>query len=250
MPNLPPLNDDDRARYEWQMWTPGFGEEGQQKLKGASVLISRAGGVGGTVAYELAAAGIGKIVIAHAGETKPSDLNRQLLMTTENMGKNRADCAAKTLIALNPTIEVVPISENISDDNAERIVSMVDVVVDCAPLFPERYAMNAQAVAQGKPMVECAMYDFESHLTTIVPGQGPCLRCLYPEAPPYWKREFPVFGGVSGTVACLAAVEVIKVISGLGQPLIGRLLQIDMRDMTTKTLRVAREPDCAVCGSI
>ncbi len=250
MAEPPPLNDDDRARYEWQMWMPNFGEEGQRKLKGASVLISRAGGVGGTVAFELAAAGVGKIVIAHAGNTKPSDLNRQLLMTTDNLGKNRAECAKRTLAALNPTIDVVAISENISEENAERIVSMVDVVVDCAPLFPERFAMNDQAVAQNKPMVECAMFDFEAHLTTFVPGQGPCLRCLYPEPPPHWKRQFPVFGAVSGTIACLAAVETIKLIAHLGEPLIGRLLQIDMRNMTTRTLRVAREPGCPACGSL
>ncbi len=246
-PQLPQLTDEERATYEWQMWVPGFGEYGQRKLKSASVMISRVGGVGSVVAYELAAAGVGKLVLAHGGNVKFSDLNRQLLMTHDWVGKPRIESIKRRLLELNPRLDIVAHGENVNEDNAADLVAQADVVVDCAPLFPERYAMNRAAVEQGKPMVESAMYEMDAHLTTIIPGQTPCLRCLYPEDPATWKRQFPVFGAVSGTVACLAAVEAIKLIAGLGEPLAGRLLTIDMKCMTTRTLNVRRDPDCPVC---
>lgn len=243
------LSDDEKAVYEWQMSVADFGEAGQQKLKDASVLISRVGGVGGVVAYQLAAAGVGRLVLAHAGNVKPSDLNRQLLMTHSQLGKSRIESAARRLQELNPRLEVVPVAENVNADNAARLVEQADLVVDCAPLFPERFAMNAAAVAAGKPMIECAMYELEAQITTLVPGQGPCLRCFVPEAPPSWTRQFPVFGAVSGTVACMAAMEAIKVIAGLGQPLIGRMLKFDLRDMRFHTVPLARRPDCGTCAT-
>ncbi len=249
MASSQPLTPEEKSIYEWQMWVPGFGEEGQEKLKGASVLISRCGGVGSVVAYELAAAGVGKFVLAHAGNVKPSDLNRQLLMTYNWLGKPRIVSVARRLKELNPRIEIVPVAENVNENNAERLVQQVDLVVDCAPLFDERLLMNREIVRQGKPMIDSAMYDMEAQLTTIIPGQTPCLACLYPSPPPQWKRQFPVFGAVSGTIACLAAVEAIKTISGLGQPLHGKLLTIDMRDMSFHKVNIKRNPQCSVCGT-
>lgn len=246
--STPSLNDHERAVYEWQMWVEDFGEAGQQRLKGASVMISRAGGVGGLVAYQLAAAGIGKLVIAHAGNVKPGDLNRQLLMTHDWLGKPRIESIERRLRELNPRLEVIGVGENVNAENAERLVQQADLVVDCAPLFPERFAMNEQCVRQNKPMVECAMYELEAQCTTFVPGRSPCLACLYPQAPPMWKRQFPVFGAVSGTIACIAAVEAIKLIAGFGEPLIGRLLQCDLRSMNFRTLTIQRRPECEVCG--
>ncbi len=244
------LSDTDRATYEWQMWVPDFGESGQLKLKNASVMISRCGGVGGLVAYQLAAAGVGKLVIAHAGNVKPSDLNRQLLMTHAGIGKPRIDSIQRRLHDLNPDVEVICIGENICEANVAGLVDQCDVVVDCAPLFAERFAMNAECVRQCKPMVECAMYELEAQITTILPGQSPCLRCLLPETPETWTRQFPVFGAVSGTIACMAAMEVIKVVAGLGQPLIGRLLRFDLRDMNFHMLRVERLKDCSICSHL
>ncbi|MCA9446992.1 MAG: HesA/MoeB/ThiF family protein [Candidatus Omnitrophica bacterium] len=231
------------------MWVPDFGEEGQEKLKGASVLISRAGGLGGVVAYELAAAGVGHLVIAHAGATKPSDLNRQLLMTHDWLGKPRIESIQKKLNDLNPHIRVEGVGENISESNVEGLVSKVDLVIDCAPLFEERYLMNREAVRQNKPLVECAMHDLEAHITTIAPGKTPCLSCLYPEKSEEWRREFPVFGAVSGTVGCMAAMEAIKVISGLGEPLLNRMVTLDLRHMEFRKLKIYRDPDCAICAS-
>src|SRR4051794_14797724 len=132
-PSLPPLTDDDRATYDWQMWVPGFGEPGQRKLKAASVLVSRVGGLGGAVAQYLAAAGVGRLVLAHAGDVKPSDLNRQTLMTHDWLGRPRVESAARRLRELNPRVEVVAVPENVSDENAGRLVGLADVVVDAAP---------------------------------------------------------------------------------------------------------------------
>jgi len=244
----PQLTDEERATYEWQMWVPDFGEAGQRVLKGASVLISRCGGVGGGVAYSLAAAGIGRLVLAHAGTIKPGDLNRQLLMTHAGLGQLRIESAARRLRELNPRLEVDAVPENISEANVERLVSQVDVVADCAPLFAERLLLNREAVRQGKPMVDCAMYDLEVQLTTIIPGQTPCLACLYPVEPPGWKRQFPVFGAVAGSIGCMAAMEVIKVLAKFGTPLAGRLLVGNLRDMSFRTLRLNRNPSCPVCG--
>jgi molybdopterin/thiamine biosynthesis adenylyltransferase len=130
------------------------------------------------------------------------------------------------------------------------LVNQVDLIVDCAPLFEERYLMNREAVRQNKPLVECAMYDLEGSLTTIVPGRTPCLACLYPTKPPAWKREFPVFGAVAGTVGCMAAMEAIKVLAGFGEPLLGRMVTFDLRDMKFARREVRREPGCAVCRGV
>jgi molybdopterin/thiamine biosynthesis adenylyltransferase len=250
MDDLPPLTDDERARYDWQLSVAEFGEQGQRRLKGAAVLISRCGGVGGVVAYHLAAAGVGRLVLAHGGNLRVDDLNRQLLMTTDWIGKPRMELAARRLRELNPLVEVEAVAENVGESNATDLVRRVDLIVDCAPLFSERLLMNREAVRQKRPMVECAMYELEAQLTTVVPGRTPCLACLYPEAPPRWQRRFPVFGAVAGVIGSLAAVEAIKVLAGLGEPLLGRLLLCDLRDMTFRRAEIKRRPDCAVCGQL
>lgn len=242
------LEDVDRATYEWQRWVKDFGEAGQERLKNASVLVSRCGGLGSPVAYELAAAGIGRLVIAHAGNVKPSDLNRQLLMTHDWLGKPRVESASRRLRELNPRLDVVAVNENLSEDNAEELVGMADLVVDCAPLFNERFAMGDACLRQRKPMVECAMYDLEATITSLMPGRTPCLRCLVPEEPRAWRREFPVFGAVSGTVGCMAAMEAIKILGEFGQPLFNRMLTMDLRTMRFDGVDLAKSPDCPACG--
>jgi molybdopterin-synthase adenylyltransferase len=246
--SLPELTPEERATYEWQMWLPGFGEEGQRKLKGASVLVSRVGGLGGVVAYQLAAAGVGRLVLAHAGNLKPADLNRQLLQRHDRIGQPRIETIAERLRQLNPRLDIVGIAENPSGDNAARLVAQADVVVDAAPLFEERFALNRAAFAAGKPMVECAMFALEAYVTTFIPGRTPCLRCIVPEPPPHWKRQFPVLGAVSGTAGCLGAVEVVKLLTGLGEPLAGMKLVMDLGTMEFRKLKIAREPACPVCG--
>jgi len=245
---LPALTPEERAIYEWQMWLPGFGETAQRKLKNASVLISRVGGVGGLVAHQLAAAGIGRLVLAMGGVVNAPDLNRQLLQTHDRIGQPRLESIERRLRETNPRLEIVALPENASEANAARLVEMADVVVDCAPLFEERFALNRAAVALRRPMVECALYAFEAHLTTFLPGRTGCLACLVPETPPDWKRQFPVLGAVAGTVGCLGAVEVVKLITDLGKPLAGTLLTMDLSSMRFHRLAIPRLPHCEVCG--
>lgn len=249
MSRLPELTADDRGRYEWQLWVHGFGEEGQRRLKAATVFISRIGGVGGAVAMQLAAAGVGRLLLAHAGDLRLDDLNRQLLMATDGIGKPRIESAVRRLRDLNPHVAVEAMAENVDQHNVERLVGRADVIVSAAPLFEERLQMNREAVRRGVPLVDCAMYELEGRLTTIVPGDTPCLNCLSPERPPNWTREFPVFAAVASSVGSLAAMEVIKIVAGVGEPLTGRLLNFDLRDMTFTTIAIARRPDCRVCGS-
>ncbi|MEM7235675.1 MAG: HesA/MoeB/ThiF family protein, partial [Planctomycetota bacterium] len=191
----------------------------------------------------------GKLVLAHAGNIKPSDIHRQLLMSYDRIGHSRVESAERKLHDLNPHVELVPVPENVNEENAARLIESVDLVVDCAPLFAERFLMNRECLRQGKPMVECAMFDLEAQLTTILPGETPCLACLYPEKPPRWKRQFPVFGAVSGTVGCMGAMEAIKTLSGFGETLAGSLLSFDLRDMSFQKVKIAKRADCAVCSA-
>ena len=246
--DLPKLTDAEREVYSWQTTVAGFGEDGQRRLKAATVMVSRIGGVGGLVAYELAAVGVGRLVLAHAGKLKPSDLNRQLLMRHDALGQARIDTAVESLKALNPRLEIVAVPANVTEANAAKLVGQADVVVDCAPLFEERFAMNAACVRLAKPMVECAMYETEAHITSFAPGRTGCLRCLYPEEPGDWKRRFPVIGAVSGAVGCFGAMEAIKIITGLGEPLFNRLVTCDLRAMTFNSVRLQQRSDCPICG--
>ena len=244
------LTPEERAVYEWQMWVPGFGEAGQEKLKSASALVSRAGGLGGPLALSLAAAGIGKLVLAHGGNLKPSDLNRQILQTADQVGKPRIESIVRRLKALNPRVAVEGLPENVTEANAARLVGSVDLVFDCAPLFAERFLMNRECVRQGKPLIEAAMFALEGQVTTIIPGKTPCLACLYPETPPGWKREFPVIGAVPALAAQIAAMEGLKLIIGMGPALAGTLLYYDTGSMTFQKIPIARRPNCPVCGQL
>ncbi len=250
MNDEPDLDDDERETYSWQMDLPGFGEIGQRRLKGASVLISRCGGLGGVAALELAAAGVGRLVIAHGGAVRRSDLHRQILQQADRVGRPRLESIVERLRALNPRIEVVGIPENASATNADQLVAQADVVIDAAPLFAERFALNDAAVRAKVPMIEASMHGWDAQITTILPGRSPCLRCWCPEEPPTWTRRFPVLGAVSGTAGCLAAAEAIKVITGIGQPLAGVLLRLDLAAGTTQRLRLARDAACAWCSRV
>jgi molybdopterin/thiamine biosynthesis adenylyltransferase len=249
MTTTPPLDGDDRAVYEWQMSVPGVGEQGQRRLKGATVLVTRVGGLGGVAAYELAAAGVGRLILAHAGTVKPADLNRQLLMTHAALGSSRVECAARRLRELNPRLDVVAVAENVHEGNAADLVARADVVVCCVPLFTERFLLHEQAVRQRRPFIDCAMYELSGQVTTVLPGRSACLACRTPEPPPEWRRQFPVFGAVSGTVGCLGAMEAIKLICGLGEPLTDRVLLFDLRDMRFRLVQTERRPDCRICGA-
>lgn len=244
---LPELTPEELETYGWQLDLPGFGVEAQKRLKHATVFISRVGGLGGLVALQLAAAGIGRLILATGGNLLPSDLNRQLLQTHDHLGKPRIESIVRRLRDLNPRLEIMAHDENISNDNALRIAAGADVLVDAAPLFEERFAINRASVQLQKPLVECAMFALEASITTFLPGTTGCLSCLHPQPPPDWKRRFPVLGAVSGSVACLGAIEAIKLITGLGRPLLGSLLRMDLASMEFRKYRIRPLPGCPVC---
>jgi len=245
------LTDRDREMFKRQIQIPGFGEEAQARLRLSSALVTRVGGLGGPAALYLAMAGIGKLIIAHSGNLTWSNLNRQILMRYDAVGKPRIECAPELFGRLNPNVEVVAIGENADEERAREWVSQVDIVCDCPPSFEERFALNKACVELRKPMVEAAMYGMEGSLTTIIPGETPCLACLVPEKPAWWHPlGFPVLGAVSAALGCLAAVEAIKVLTGFGKPLKGEMLTYDAAEMEFLKFPVKRRPDCPVCGHL
>jgi molybdopterin/thiamine biosynthesis adenylyltransferase len=244
----PELTDFEYQLYERQLALPGFGVPGQLLLKKATVMVSRVGGLGGTVALQLARAGIGRLVLAHDGVIEPENLNRMLLAFHEHLDQPRVEVFRETLLRINPQLEVIIEANNVQPSNVSRLVSLADLVVDGAPLFEERYLMNQEAVRQQKPLVMAAMFGLEGYVTTIFPGVTPCLSCIYPEAPASWNvKVFPVIVPSSAFVATIAAMEVIKVLTGCGETLANQLLYSDLTTNTFRRLRVQRWADCPVC---
>jgi molybdopterin/thiamine biosynthesis adenylyltransferase len=237
-------------RYSRQIRLDGFGLVGQRKLREAHVAVSRGGGVGGTIALHLARAGIGKLTIAHGGRLVPEYLNRMPLIFAEDIGRPCVDAFSDMLAKVNPEVEVSVIGDYVSDANVLDVVTGADVIADGAPLFEERYALNRAAVDLGIPLVSGAMYDTEGYVTTVLAGRTPCLACIYPTKPEYWTnvQVFPAIGPGPTMVGAMAAMEVIKLITGFAPPLDSRLWFFDLRTNVTRLLRVRRNPECPVCG--
>ena len=243
------LTDWEIEKYKRQIMIPGFGEEGQRKLKDSSVLVTRLGGLGGPAAIWLAAAGVGRLVIAHGGTLTPSNLNRQILMRGDSVGQPRVPQAKETLLRFNPDLEVIAYDAHANEQNAAEWVSQVDLVCDTSPEFTERLALNRECWRQGKPLVDSGMNGMECQLTVIKPPDTPCLQCLVPEVPDWWDgMGFGVLGAVSGALGALAAIEAIKVLTGYGEPLLGQMLVYDTEDMTFNTFALHRRENCPVCG--
>jgi len=245
---MPSLSSTELERYRRQMMLPGLGEAGQQKLKEATVLVTGVGGLGGTAALYLAVAGVGKLILVRGGNLQRDDMNRQILMTDDWVGNPRVFKAQETLTAINPDIEIEAICEYVSPENVDRLVRSADMALDCAFDFRERDLLNSACVYWGKPMVEAAMNDMEAYLTTIIPGKTPCLTCIFPEKPEWDRWGFGVLGAVSGTLACLTALEAIKLITGLGEPLTGQLLTMDLARADFAKRRPYHDPHCPTCG--
>ncbi|NES02750.1 MAG: HesA/MoeB/ThiF family protein [Okeania sp. SIO2F4] len=244
------LTPKELERYSRQMMLPGFGEEAQQRLKSTTALVTGVGGLGGTVALYLAVAGVGKLILVRGGELRLDDMNRQILMTDDWVGKVRVDKAKETLSAINPDVEIEAVPEYVTAENVDALVQSADIALDCAHNFDERNLLNAACVRWRKPMVEAAMNSMEAYLTTIVPGKTPCLSCLFPEKPNWDRRGFGVLGIVSGTLACLAASEAIKQITRFSKPLWSQLLTMDLDGMEFAKRRPYHDPNCQVCGSL
>lgn len=243
------LTPTDLERYRRQMMLPNFGEVGQKRLKSATVLVTGVGGLGGTAALYLAAAGVGRLILVRGGDLRMDDMNRQVLMTHDWVGQPRVFKAKETLQNYNPDINIEAIHDYITSDNVDSLVQSADMALDCAHNFAERNLLNEACVKWRKPMVEAAMDGMEAYLTTIIPGVTPCLSCLFPEKPEWDKRAFSVLGAVSGTLACLTALEAIKLITGFSQPLLSQLLTIDLHRMEFAKRRSYRDRECPVCGN-
>lgn len=242
------LTPTELERYRRQIMLPGFGEEAQKKLKSSTVLVTGVGGLGGTAALYLAVAGVGRLILVRGGELRLDDMNRQILMTDDWVGKPRVFKAKETLEEINPDVQVDAIFEYVTPENVDALVQAADIVLDCAHNFIERDLLNAACVQWDKPMVEAAMNDMEAYLTTIVPGETPCLSCIFPEKPDWDKRGFGVIGAVSGTLACLTALEAIKLLAGIGKPLLSQLLTMDLGSLEFAKRRPYHDPNCPVCS--
>ena len=242
------LTPEERTRYNRQMLIYGFGEEGQLKLKNSTIFIAGAGGLGSPVAYYLAAAGIGTIRIVDCDIVELSNLNRQILHFTDNIGQRKVDSAKDKLSRLNPDITIEAICENITEDNIAGLIGEADGIVDAMDNLPVRYLLNHTAIRKGIPFFHGAVNGYEGRVMTVIPGKSACLNCLYHGARPP-QEKIPVLGATPGVVGSLQATEVIKYLTGTGDLLLDRLLCYDGYSMRFSELTVHRNPACEHCGN-
>jgi molybdopterin/thiamine biosynthesis adenylyltransferase/rhodanese-related sulfurtransferase len=242
-----------RARYSRHLLIPEVGEEGQLKLLDSKVLLVGAGGLGSPASLYLAAAGVGRIGIIDADVVDESNLQRQIVHSTESLGEPKVESAKRAIEALNPDVEVVPYKERLTSDNIERILADGwDVIVDGADNFPTRYLVNDASVWHKIPVVHGSIYRFEGQVTVFKPYEGPCYRCLFPTPPPPELApscaEGGVLGVLPGVIGSLQASEALKLALGIGEPLIGRLLLFDALTAEFDEVKLRRDPSCPVCG--
>ncbi len=247
------LEQAQRRRYSRHLLIPEVGEEGQQRLLQARVLLIGAGGLGSPAALYLAAAGVGTLGIVDDDEVDETNLQRQILHSTERLGESKAESAKRTIEALNPDVKVDLFRERLTSENADRIFGAGwDVVVDGADNFPTRYLVNDASVWHDVPVVHGSIFRFEGQTTVFKPGTGPCYRCLFPQPPPPELApscaEGGVLGVLPGIVGSLQASEALKLVLGIGDPLVGRLLLFDALSTTFTEISLRRDPDCPVCG--
>ena len=240
-------------RYSRHILLPSVGAGGQRKLLNAKVLLLGAGGLGSPAALYLAAAGVGTLGIVDFDRVDLTNLQRQLLHDTDDVGRPKVDSAADRLRGLNPGIDVVPFDTMLTSENAFEILGQYDVVIDGSDNFPVRYLVNDATQMLEKPLVYGSIYQFEGQASVFMPGKDtPCYRCLFPQPPPPGAvpscAEAGVFGVLPGIIGSIQAVEAIKLILGAGDPLVGRLLLFDAMDMEFTTVKLRWDPDCPVCG--
>jgi adenylyltransferase/sulfurtransferase len=251
--SLPELTTDDLSRYSRHLILPEVGMEGQRKLKAARVLCVGTGGLGSPLALYLAAAGIGTLGLVDFDVVDASNLQRQIIHSTKDIGRKKLDSAEEKLKALNPALNVVKHDTMLSSANALEILKDYDIVADGTDNFPTRYLVNDACVLLGKPNAYGSIFRFEGQASVFATEQGPCYRCLYPEPPPPGLvpscAEGGVLGILPGLVGVIQATEVIKLILGKGEPLIGRLLLVDALNMRFRELKLRKNPECPVCGT-
>jgi len=251
-PEAVTLNNDEILRYSRHLIMPEVGMEGQQKLKAARVLCIGAGGLGSPLALYLAAAGVGTLGIVDFDVVDYTNLQRQIIHTTADVGRKKLDSAADKLKAINPFLNLRTFETKLSSENALALFNEFDIIADGTDNFPTRYLVNDACVLTGKPNVYGSIFRFEGQASVFGTEEGPCYRCLYPEPPPPGLvpscAEGGVLGILPGLVGVMQATEVIKLILGKGEPLIGRLLLIDALGMKFRELKLRKNPDCPVCG--
>jgi adenylyltransferase/sulfurtransferase len=249
---LPELSNEEIARYSRHLLLPEVGVEGQKKLKAAKVLCVGTGGLGSPLALYLAAAGVGTIGLVDFDVVDSSNLQRQIIHSTASIGRPKIDSAEERLKGLNPFIEVVKFETMLTSANALEILRQFDVVADGTDNFQTRYLVNDACVLAGKPNAYGSIFRFEGQASVFATKDGPCYRCLYPEPPPPGLvpscAEGGVLGILPGLVGVIQATEAIKLILGIGEPLIGRLLLVDALNMSFRQLKLRKNPDCPVCG--
>jgi sulfur-carrier protein adenylyltransferase/sulfurtransferase len=242
-----------RARYSRHLLIPEVGEQGQLKLLDAKILLIGAGGLGSPASLYLAAAGVGRLGIVDADTVDESNLQRQIVHSTERLGEAKVASAKRTIEALNPDVQVVAYEERLTSENVERILADGwEVIVDGADNFPTRYLVNDASVWHGIPVVHGSIYRFEGQVTVFRPGHGPCYRCLFPAPPPPELApscaEGGVLGVLPGVIGSLQANEALKLALGIGEPLDGRLLLFDALTAEFSEVTIRRDPECPVCG--
>jgi molybdopterin/thiamine biosynthesis adenylyltransferase/rhodanese-related sulfurtransferase len=249
----PALSTDERVRYARQLALPEVGEEGQERLKAARVLVVGAGGLGSPVALYLAASGVGTLGLVDFDAVDVTNLQRQLLYGTSDVGRSKLEAAAGRLSDLNPGVRVVPHAVRLSSENALDVVAGYDVVADGTDNFPARYLVNDACVLLGKPNVHASVYRFDGQASVFWASKGPCYRCLFEEPPPPDLvpscAEGGVLGVLPGLLGTIQATEVLKLLLDVGEPLVGRLLLVDALRMEFRTISTARNPACAICGT-
>ncbi|MDO8282814.1 MAG: molybdopterin-synthase adenylyltransferase MoeB [Thermodesulfovibrionia bacterium] len=240
-------------RYSRHIILPEVGGKGQKKISAAKVLIAGAGGLGCPVGYYLAAAGVGTIAMVDNDLVELSNLQRQIAHSVSTLGVNKADSCKRTFEGLNPDVNVVTIKERLNSKNILGIIADYDIIIDGTDNFPTRYLINDACVMTGKPLVSGAILRFEGQVTTIMPGEGHCYRCLFEEAPPPGLvpscQEAGVLGVLPGVIGALQATEVLKLILGKGKPLMNQLLIYDALGVNFRKVKVPKNPDCKVCGA-
>ncbi|NQS92162.1 MAG: molybdopterin-synthase adenylyltransferase MoeB [Chloroflexi bacterium] len=249
---LPELTHNEILRYSRHLLIPDVGLEGQRKLKAASVLMIGTGGLGSPVALYLAAAGVGRIGLVDYDVVDMSNLQRQIIHGESRLGDLKVESARDRLLDLNPEIQVDTYNDFINSENAFKIAEPYDIIIDGTDNFPTRYLVNDLCVLTGKPNVYGSIFRFDGQASVFYAKEGPCYRCLFPEPPPPGLvpscAEGGVLGVLPGTIGSIQATEALKIILGIGEPLIGRLLLYDGLDMSFTTVKLQKNPTCKVCG--
>ncbi len=243
----PELSPEELTRYARQIGPGVLTPEGQARLKNSAALVARVGGMGGPAALALVMAGVGKVIIAHGGKMISPDLNRQVLGSESVIGEPRAPHFADYLRTMNRYVTVEAIDHEPDDDEALELANRVDVVLSCPPGFEERMRLNRAAVRAGVPLIDAAQWGMTGTLIVVDPGRTACLRCIYPQDPPF-EELFPVVGAISAATGTLAALEAIKILSRTGRPLFGRLWMIGAFRGCTSMVDLQREANCDCCG--